>query len=429
MSFIHPNNILSPRSLAQTLSSSTTGKMATMLGNQLGPTASTPTTHHPNLTSISTGPGSRRFPATTNRLLPHDALFNVVVRGQLFKLTYEQITYDQPNLFTAAFLEGFSESNSRTLTIPGRSPVLFGFIYEYLSGYAILPNPTIDLRNLLSDCEYYGLERLKDELTLPRLIDALCSKHELSRVVRLEDLISLQVPDIEWTENGLVDSRQSNLSHLMVYITKVNFKLDLTVRSTGECSHALFAIELPPYARAHLGSKPLSFKDESRTDWTTVIAEALSATPITLNDGEFEGNFGDLVQWVGSFMTRYLTGTAANSPYIAGSGRTINGSQDTETTEKLSKIMPGLSENLKVRALQGQTNLKLSTSFWANDLSIVIAPLDGSSPPHSTHSATNAPHTHSNDHGDRNKLVAKLLNCSLSTGLYRRKCAKALVNI
>jgi hypothetical protein len=102
--------------------------------------------------------------------------------------------------------------------------VLFGFIYEYLSGYAILPNPDIDLRNLVSDCEYYGLQRLKDELTLPKLGDALCSRHTLSRVVSFEDIATRQAQAVEWTENGLVDTSQPTLKHVLVFLSKVNFR-------------------------------------------------------------------------------------------------------------------------------------------------------------------------------------------------------------
>jgi len=352
-------------------------------------------------------------PYPTSRVFPHDVQFNIIVRGQVFKLSYEQIMYDQPNLFTAAFLDGFSEADTRTLTIPGRSPVLFGFIYEYLSGYAILPNPDIDLRNLISDCEYYGLQRLKDNLTLPKLGDALSSKHALSRVVRFEDVATRQAHAVDWTEHGLVDTSEQSVKHVLVFLTKVCFRLDLTVRANGECSQASFGIELPSYANS-LKSKPLSFRDENLSDWTAVMAEALSATPLTLNDGEFEGNFGDLIQWVGSFMARYSTGTTSSS---TGPSRSLAGLQDQETTDKLSKIMPGLSENLRVKSLQGPTHLKLSTSFWASEMSIIIAPPDSSAV------------STTDEDTPENLNVAKVLNCSLSTGLYRRKCTKPIVNI
>ncbi|KAI9615527.1 hypothetical protein H4Q26_011468 [Puccinia striiformis f. sp. tritici PST-130] len=367
--------------------------------------------------SLATSP---QFP--TSRVFPHDAQFNIIVRGQVFKLSYEQIMYDEPNLFTSAFLDGFSEADTRTLTIPGRSPILFAHIYEYLSGYAILPNPDIDLRNLVSDCEYYGLQRLKDGITLPKLTDSLSSRHVLSRVVRFEDIATRQAHAVEWTEHGLVDTTESTpLKHILVFLTKVTFRLDLTVRANGECSQASFGIELPSYA-TNLRSKPLSFRDENLSDWTAVMAEALSATPLTLNGGEFEGNFGDLVQWVGSFMTRFSPGTTAGSTLSNGPiDRSLACRQDPETTEKLSKIMPGLSENLRIRSVQGQNNLKLSTSFWASDMSLIIAPVDGSS--------TSSSSSMIDETKPVNNLVAKVLNCSLSTGLFRRKCTKPLVNI
>ncbi|KAA1123229.1 hypothetical protein PGTUg99_012414 [Puccinia graminis f. sp. tritici] len=366
----------------------------------------------PAATNLTTSPQFAHA-SSTSRIFPHDLQFNIIIRGQVFKLSYEQIMYDEPNLFTTAFLDGFSEADTRTLTIPGRSPVLFGYIYEYLSGYAILPNPDIDLRNLASDCEYYGLQRLKDQLTLPKLGDALSSRHSLSRVVRFEDVVTRQAHAVDWTENGLVDTSDPAIKHILVFLTKANFRLDLTVKSNGECAQASFGIELPPYATS-LRSKPLSFRDEGLTDWTAIMAEALSATPLTLNDGEFEGNFGDLVQWVGSFMIRFSAGTTSSS-LSTGPSRSAGGLQDPETTEKLSKIMPGLSESMRVRSLQGQNTLKLSTSFWASHMSLIIAPPDGSS-------------TTTDETNRNSNLVAKVLNCSLSTGLYRRKCTKPLVN-
>ncbi|KNZ61526.1 hypothetical protein VP01_13897g1, partial [Puccinia sorghi] len=66
-------------------------------------------------------------------------------------------------------------------------------------------------------------------------------------------------------------------------------------------------------SRNSLKSRRLSFRDEKLSDWIAFMAKALSATQLTLNDSQFEGNFGNLVQWVGSFMARYSTETTCKS--------------------------------------------------------------------------------------------------------------------
>ncbi|KNZ63906.1 hypothetical protein VP01_1086g3 [Puccinia sorghi] len=545
-----------------------------VLSHTIGPNRTVKLSASPAITNIfNRFPGATTIaspPYPTSRVFPHDVQFNIIVRGQVFKLSYEQIMYDQPNLFTAAFLDGFSEADTRTLTIPGRSPVLFGFIYEYLSGYAILPNPDIDLRNLISDCEYYGLQRLKDNLTLPKLGDALSSKHSLSRVVSFEDVVTRQAHAVDWTEHGLVDTTEQPVKHVLVFLTKLCFKQsdrsqtrDMHPRAepdSEQASSLLFSLfffffffleihrrkfsavkpkgtqhtmekdsQLPSESgflstplihnwigatpmicipelnltqsklllfsslfffffenslpcqhrqtsgstfhqssnmnylssRNSLKSRPLSFRDENLSDWTAVMAEALSATPLTLNDGEFEGNFGDLVQWsfprYGPLLIHYY-----NLPILIVAPPPVFFSftsfskldwsqqqssltfhlilvlfspsitfrrQDQETTDKLSKIMPGLSENLRVKSIQGPPHLKLvncccrqitftqSTSFWASEMSIIIAPPDNSSV------------STTDENTSENLNVAKVLNCSLSTGLYRRKCTKPIVNI
>ncbi|KAH9449103.1 hypothetical protein Pst134EB_019938 [Puccinia striiformis f. sp. tritici] len=83
--------------------------------------------------------------------------------------------------------------------------------------------------------------------------------------------------------------------------------------------------------------------------------------------------------------------------------------------------MPGLTENLRIGSVQGQNNLKLSTSFWASDISLIIAPVDGSS--------TSSSSSIIDETKLVNNLAAKVLDCSLSTGLFCRKCTKPLINI
>lgn len=63
---------------------------------------------------------------------------------------------------------------------------------------------------------------------------------------------------------------------------------------TDTCLPSCFIAVL---SSASLTSKPLQLREDTH-EWTTMMAESLSATPVVLNDGAFDGNFGDLVNWV-----------------------------------------------------------------------------------------------------------------------------------
>ncbi|KAG9076502.1 hypothetical protein FS749_011731 [Ceratobasidium sp. UAMH 11750] len=94
--------------------------------------------------------------------------YTIIMRGQTFTLTRDQVEFDSPNYFTSCFLGEFTESRTRTLTI-SRDPELFKIILDYLSGYEVLPlhtsvipsrmSPDLALRNLLVDARFYLLDR------------------------------------------------------------------------------------------------------------------------------------------------------------------------------------------------------------------------------------------------------------------------------
>ncbi|KAG8736577.1 hypothetical protein FRC10_009150 [Ceratobasidium sp. 414] len=98
----------------------------------------------------------------------------VVIQGETFLLSRDQIEFDSPNFFTEYFLDDTcAHKHSIKLS---RNPHLFALIVEYLSGYAILPisgtalaaqmDQENALKNLRVDAEFYNLQGLK------RLIDA-----------------------------------------------------------------------------------------------------------------------------------------------------------------------------------------------------------------------------------------------------------------
>jgi hypothetical protein len=101
--------------------------------------------------------------------------FTIIVSDQEFALTQDQIHRDAPNYFTTFFEGSYKESSEgvRELKL-NRDPYLFTFIHMHLSGYEVLPLPTDDipqhlsedsrLKNLLHDARFYGLNSLVQQL-------------------------------------------------------------------------------------------------------------------------------------------------------------------------------------------------------------------------------------------------------------------------
>ncbi|KZV86362.1 hypothetical protein EXIGLDRAFT_226361 [Exidia glandulosa HHB12029] len=108
--------------------------------------------------------------------------YTVVLRGEAFTLSRDQLQTDSPNYFTELFLGDFEESRTHKVEL-SRSPQLFRAVVEYMSGYSILPlAPAIippamtaatALENLLRDAEYYGLDGLVHLIRMrPRAVPA-----------------------------------------------------------------------------------------------------------------------------------------------------------------------------------------------------------------------------------------------------------------
>ena len=101
--------------------------------------------------------------------------YTVVLRGERFVLSRDQIFFDSPNYFTMLFTGTFQEAatGQREVTLH-RDPHLFKIIQTYLAGYSILPLPDdwmpaymsqeAAVKNLLADAQFYGLERLAGRL-------------------------------------------------------------------------------------------------------------------------------------------------------------------------------------------------------------------------------------------------------------------------
>jgi hypothetical protein len=103
-------------------------------------------------------------------------LYTLIVSGERFTLTKDQLFSDPDNYFCTYFFGDFSESqNNPTEIAIEKEPALVKLIQAHLRGYMVLPIPegfvpaymTRDtmVQNLLVDAEYYGLEGLVDKIT------------------------------------------------------------------------------------------------------------------------------------------------------------------------------------------------------------------------------------------------------------------------
>ncbi|PIL26305.1 hypothetical protein GSI_12061 [Ganoderma sinense ZZ0214-1] len=129
--------------------------------------------------------------------------YTILVRGEQFQLSRNQIDFDSPNFFSTCFSSGFTESAKRTVTLD-RNPALFALIVEYLSGYPILPlsaqaaPPLMSLamarRCLLADAQFYGLQKLAALLATSTLnLDTRWMGYD-TQAVDVRDLVKHTLP-------------------------------------------------------------------------------------------------------------------------------------------------------------------------------------------------------------------------------------------
>ena len=150
-------------------------------------------------------------------------VYTVIVRGEPFQLSKNQIEFDAPNYFTSCFCSGFSESVQLALTLD-QNPVIFAIIVDYLSGYPILPlSPqclslglSVDSatahRYLLADAQFYGLSRLCELLTRPALSLDLQWTGYANEMVNLFEVAQGRLPGgAERRKDGSIVSARNGL--------------------------------------------------------------------------------------------------------------------------------------------------------------------------------------------------------------------------
>ncbi|RDX48993.1 hypothetical protein OH76DRAFT_618938 [Lentinus brumalis] len=165
---------------------------------------------------------------------PENDIYTVIVRGEEFQLTHGQISFDSPNHFLDCFTSGFLESRERILRLD-RNPSLFALIVDYLSGYPILPltpdsipggmGVTTARRYLLADAQYYRLQRLCNQLTMPSLRIPLGWAGLADEMVSLRDVLASTLPDgvIQREDGSVISTRTGN--PVLIYAQDVSFRI------------------------------------------------------------------------------------------------------------------------------------------------------------------------------------------------------------
>jgi hypothetical protein len=101
-------------------------------------------------------------------------IYSLLVSGERFELTKDQLEWDPGNYFATFFFGDFSEAqNGCTELVISKETRLFELIHAHLRGYTILPlSPSsippymtreTALINLMTDAQYYGLQMLVEK--------------------------------------------------------------------------------------------------------------------------------------------------------------------------------------------------------------------------------------------------------------------------
>lgn len=97
--------------------------------------------------------------------------YTIILRGERFLLSSDQLHFDAPNYFTSLFQGPFQEAaEGKHEVVLYRDPHLFRVIETYLSGYQIFPlsndgwpkhmSAEAAMKNLIEDAKFYGFEKL-----------------------------------------------------------------------------------------------------------------------------------------------------------------------------------------------------------------------------------------------------------------------------
>ncbi|CAE6452144.1 unnamed protein product [Rhizoctonia solani] len=304
------------------------------------------------------------------------AELTIIVRGETFTLSEDQIKFEAPSLFTK-FLDDHSETPRPPMRF-SRNPRLFSLILDYLCGYTILPihdanvphgmtRETV-LKNLKADATQYELEKLV------KLID----EHQRSLV----PISAKPQGAIDKSKELLVSTRMSPFFHFPGRLTSLSrywdqtpiafmelpFPIDLTKSFTiampaqgiltilsldvpyASTPHELFHISISPDQDFQLEIAVGDVPDDSSQGPNPTDKNRLPLGPSATTTRQNQWNHLAFVQHVGedgSVDRRTLH---------------MNGSELLRSTEKAQIYNPAPSQT-RMAFMRGCWNRKRSTGF------------------------------------------------------------------
>lgn len=117
--------------------------------------------------------------------------YTIVVNGQRFTVTRDQLESEPGNYFAIYFGGDFQEAaNNATEIIIHKEPLLFTIIQAHLRGYKVVPIPDAcvpsymtrqgALENLLLDAQYFSMSRL--EALVQEEIEASAAREKSEKI-------------------------------------------------------------------------------------------------------------------------------------------------------------------------------------------------------------------------------------------------------
>ncbi|KZV79769.1 hypothetical protein EXIGLDRAFT_846226 [Exidia glandulosa HHB12029] len=265
--------------------------------------------------------------------------YTIILRGKSFVLYRDQIDVDSPNYFTELFLGDAREAQTQSVEL-SRSPELFRFIVDYMSGYAVLPlnqamlpptmTPDLARANLLRDAEIYKLRGLVKLLraadvqaetpAVPRMsLSTICDAFVLAEpVVDFMDVLNNKLPSgVAFSDKGIGKGDGKDWRPVPVRIPQINLSVEWRSTSTAEIMMLLTKPALSSTALAHarLKNKLSARRTVDRVEYPGIPCSLVPCAHVSLDGTDMTGQeFAEALHRVGNLAELKSTATAQSRP-------------------------------------------------------------------------------------------------------------------
>ncbi|KZV82403.1 hypothetical protein EXIGLDRAFT_843787 [Exidia glandulosa HHB12029] len=251
--------------------------------------------------------------------------YTIILRGKSFVLYRDQIDVDSPNYFTELFLGDAPEAQTQSVEL-SRSPELFRFIVDYMSGYAVLPlnqamlpptmTPDLARANLLRDAEIYKLRGLVKLLraadvqaetpAVPRMsLSTICDAFVLAEpVVDFMDVLNNKLPSgVAFSDKGIGKVDGKDWRPVPVRIPQINLSVEWGSTLTAEIMMLLTkpALSAAALAHARFKNKLSARRTVDRVEYPGIPCSLVPCGHVSLDGTEMTGQeFAEALHRVGN---------------------------------------------------------------------------------------------------------------------------------